>query len=60
MDELDLNIISMLVNDGRISNAAIAGQAPAPVSEETIRRRKARLMQHGLIHISAVPDNAKM
>ena len=60
MDELDLSIISMFVNDGRVSNAAIARQAPAPVSEETIRRRKARLMQHGVIHISAVLDAAKM
>ena len=58
MDELDLNIIFMFVNDGRISNAAIAGQTS--VSEETIRRRKARLMQQGVIHISAVLDAAKM
>ncbi len=58
MDELDRNIISMLIGDGRITNAAIARQAG--VSEETIRRHKASLMHDDLIRISAVPDAAKM
>ena len=58
MDESDRNIISKLINDGRIPNAAIARQAG--VSEETIRRHKASLMHDGLIRISAVLDAAKM
>ena len=58
MDELDRSIISMLINDGKTSNAAIARQVG--VSEETIRRHKARLMQEGVIRISAVPDAVKM
>ena len=58
MDELDLSIISLLTNEGRIHNTVIARQTG--VSEETIRRRKALLMQQGVFHVSAVPDVAKL
>ncbi len=58
MDELDRNIVSMLINDGNTSNVAIARHEG--VGEETVRRRKARLMQDDVIRISAVSDAVKM
>ena len=58
MDELDRKIVAMLQADGRASNAKIA--RGVGVSEGTIRRRLKRLMQEGLITITAVVEPDKL
>ena len=58
MDELDSNIISMLQQDGRASNAGIARQAG--VSEGTVRRRLKRLVDEEYIHVIAMLDPGKL
>ena len=57
MDQLDRRIINLLQMDGRASNAALARELE--VSEGTIRRRVRRLIQEGLIRITAVPNIEK-
>ncbi|SVD72636.1 uncharacterized protein METZ01_LOCUS425490, partial [marine metagenome] len=54
MDELDRNMIQILQNNGRASNARIARDVG--VSEGTVRRRLKTLMQNGSIKIIALPD----
>ncbi|MSP78137.1 MAG: Lrp/AsnC family transcriptional regulator [Dehalococcoidia bacterium] len=58
MDELDRKIVAMLQADGRASNAKIA--RGVGVSEGTIRRRLKRLMQEGLITVTAVVEPDKL
>lgn len=58
MDELDSNIISMLQQDGRASNAGIARRAG--VSEGTVRRRLKRLVDEEYIHVIAMLDPGKL
>ena len=58
MDELDQRIIGLLQTDGRIPNAEIARKLG--VSEGTVRRRVARLIQEALIRVTAVPNIEKM
>ena len=53
MDELDLKIITELQRDGRATNATVARSTEA--SEETIRRRRFRLIEPGYVHVVAVP-----
>ena len=53
MDELDLKIIAQLQLDGRATNATVARSTEA--SEETIRRRRFRLIEQGYVHVVAVP-----
>ncbi len=58
MDELDRRIVAILQADGRASNAKIAREVG--VSEGTIRRRLKRLIQQGLITVTAVVEPAKL
>ena len=58
MDDLDSNIISMLQEDGRASNAGIARRAG--VSEGTVRRRLKRLVDEEYIHVIAMLDPGKL
>lgn len=58
MDALDLRLIALVQMDGRASNAKIARELG--VSEGTIRRRVARLIQEGVIRFTAVPNIEKM
>jgi len=58
MDQLDRNIIAILEENGRASNARIA--RTVRVSEGTIRRRLKRLINDGIINVTAVPDPQKL
>ncbi|MSQ14236.1 MAG: Lrp/AsnC family transcriptional regulator [Dehalococcoidia bacterium] len=58
MDELDRRIVAILQADGRASNAKIA--RAVAVSEGTIRRRLKRLIQQGLITVTAVVEPSKL
>ena len=58
MDSLDLKIVKILQSNGRAPNATIARECE--VSEGPIRRRLKHLIDSEVIHISAVPDPAKM
>ena len=53
MDELDIKIITQLQRDGRATNATVARSTEA--SEETIRRRRFRLIEQGYVQVVAVP-----
>ena len=57
-DYTDNQIIDILEDDGRASNAKIAREVG--VSEGTIRRRLRRLVEEDIIKIKAVPDLSKM
>ncbi|MGH2617748.1 MAG: Lrp/AsnC family transcriptional regulator [Thermomicrobiales bacterium] len=52
LDELDLQIIRLLQEDGRFSNVAIARRTG--VSEPTVRKRVERMIQDGIIRVTAV------
>lgn len=52
LDEIDLQVIRMLQENGRLPNAEIARQIGC--SEPTIRKRIDRLMQEGLIKVVAI------
>ena len=54
MDKLDYKIVSMLKQDGRLSNANVA--RVLKVSEGTIRRRLKRMTNENIIRIFAVPN----
>lgn len=58
MDDLDSNIISVLQEDGRASNAGIARQVG--VTEGTVRRRLKRLVGEEYIHVIAMLDPDKL
>ncbi len=58
MDDLDIKIISMLQDDGRVSNAQIARDVGC--SEPTVRRRLRRLIQDEFLRFSALRDPGKM
>jgi Lrp/AsnC family transcriptional regulator for asnA, asnC and gidA len=53
VDDLDRRIITMLQSDGRMANTEIA--RALDVTETTVRKRIARLLDEGLINIVAVP-----
>ncbi len=55
LDELDLQIIDLLIEDGRMTSAEIAKHI-GEVTERTIRNRLAALLEHKVIQISAIPD----
>ena len=57
-DKLDREIISILREDGRASNAGIARKVG--VSEGTVRRRLKNLVEEEYIQVVALPDAAKM
>ncbi len=54
----DRGIISALQRDGKTTNNRIAREIG--VSEETIRRRSQRLVQNGVISITAIPNASKL
>jgi Lrp/AsnC family transcriptional regulator for asnA, asnC and gidA len=56
LDEVDREIVRMLQTDGRTPNTEIA--RALGVTEATIRKRIARLVDDGLIEIVAVPMGA--
>ncbi len=58
MDDLDIKIISMLQDDGRVSNVEIARDVG--ISEGTVRRRLKRLIQDEFIRVSALRDPGKV
>jgi Lrp/AsnC family transcriptional regulator, regulator for asnA, asnC and gidA len=53
VDELDRKIIKMLQADGRLSNTEIA--RALDITETTVRKRVARLLEERLISVVAVP-----
>ena len=52
MDDLDLKIIEILRQDGRVSNAGIA--RAVGVSEGTVRRRLKRLIDENLVEVRVI------
>lgn len=59
LDELDLQIIDLLIEDGRRTAADIA-QVVQGVTERTIRNRINSLIERKIIQISAIPDPAAL
>ena len=59
VDDTDLEIIELLVENGRISAAEIANRI-GDVSERTVRNRLSSLFERKLIHIGALPDPTTM
>jgi Lrp/AsnC family transcriptional regulator, regulator for asnA, asnC and gidA len=55
IDKIDLQLINLLVEDGRTSAAEIARQL-GDVTERTVRYRIERLLREGFIQICAVPN----
>jgi len=58
VDELDRKIIKMLQADGRLSNTEVARSLD--ITETTVRKRIARLLDERLINIVAVPTPEAM
>ena len=58
MDLIDKQIIDILQDDGRSSNAAIARDVG--VSEGTVRRRLKKLIDDDYIKVIAITEPAKM
>ena len=58
MDERDRQIIALLQEDGRATNANIARKVG--VSEGTVRRRLNRLFEDEYIRVVALPDSSKL
>jgi Lrp/AsnC family transcriptional regulator for asnA, asnC and gidA len=55
LDDLDLKIVALLREDGRLSASEVAGRI-GNIAERTVRNRIASLLQHKHIVISAIPD----
>ncbi len=55
VDDTDLEIIDLLIENGRISAAEIASRI-GNVTERTVRNRLNSLFKRELIHIGAMPD----
>lgn len=53
LDDLDRRIVRALQRDGRMSNTEVGRALGVP--EATARKRIARLVDNGLIHVTAVP-----
>jgi len=58
LDAVDRQIISLLQQDGRTSNVEVASQVG--VSEATVRKRLDRLLDEGVVRITAVPNATKV
>lgn len=58
LDAVDRQIVSLLQQDGRTSNVEIARRVG--VSEATVRKRLDRLLDDGVVRITAVPNAAKV
>lgn len=59
IDEHDIGIINSLIDDGRMSCADIARRL-GTISERAVRYRLDRLLEEGLLQISAVPATEKL
>ncbi|MDX2139309.1 MAG: Lrp/AsnC family transcriptional regulator [Chloroflexota bacterium] len=55
LDDIDLQIIDLLITDGRMSSTDIAKHISG-VTERTVRNRLAALIDQKIIQISAIPD----
>lgn len=55
LDSRDIAIVDLLMEDGRMSCAEIARRV-GDVSERAVRYRITRLVQEGIIRISAIPN----
>ncbi len=58
MDRLDRQIIEKLVENGQLTNTAMARDVG--VSEETVRRRLKRLTSENVLKIVAIPNHAML
>lgn len=58
IDYLDMQLVSILQEDARLTNADLAGQVG--VSEATVRRRIDKLIERDVIRIRAVADPFKL
>ncbi len=58
LDAVDRQIVSLLQQDGRMPNVEIARRVG--VSEATVRKRLDRLLDDGVMRITAVPNAAKV
>ena len=58
LDALDTSILSILMTDGRSTNADIAGAVAR--SEATMRRRIEAMLNEGVFQIIALADNKKL
>jgi Lrp/AsnC family transcriptional regulator for asnA, asnC and gidA len=55
LDELDLEVVNMLMEDGRMPSAEIARRIGG-ISERAVRYRINRLIKNGIIRIGAIPN----
>ncbi|MGQ9585699.1 MAG: response regulator [Anaerolineae bacterium] len=58
VDDLDLAIIGLLQEDGRVPNVEVA--RALGVAESTVRKRLDRLLQNGVLRVVAVPNLPKV
>lgn len=58
LDPVDLQIIHILQQDGRMPNVEIARRMG--ISEATVRKRLDRLISSGIIKVTAIPDAVKV
>ena len=61
MDCLDMQTVSRLQEDGRLSHTYLAETTvPHPVTATTVRRRILRLLREGYMRMVAVPNNREL
>jgi Lrp/AsnC family transcriptional regulator for asnA, asnC and gidA len=56
IDRIDYDIVNLLMEDGRMPAAEIARRLEGGISERVVRYRIARLVQEGIIQISAIAN----
>ncbi len=56
IDEIDIGIIDLLMEDGRMSAVEIARRLGEEITERTVRYRINRLVDNDIIKISAIPN----
>jgi Lrp/AsnC family transcriptional regulator, regulator for asnA, asnC and gidA len=54
IDEIDREIVNLLMEDGRMNAAELARRLSNDISERAIRYRIRRMMEEGIIRISAI------
>ena len=57
-DSLDKQLVELLMQDARVSSNVLAKQLN--ISSSTVRRRMKKLVEHGIIHIIALPEPSKI
>ena len=55
IDKIDLSIVNLLMEDGRMASAEIARRIGG-ISERAVRYRIERMVSEGVIRISVIPD----